>query len=117
MLAGTCAEYEWGGPGPCVEGRTPLRPATLYGVAKDATRAVVEAAAGELGIAVAWGRIFFLYGPGEDERRLVASVARALARGERAATSAGTQRRDFMHVADVGAALRGAARCRRRRAR
>jgi nucleoside-diphosphate-sugar epimerase len=105
LLAGSCAEYEWGLPGPCVEGRTPLRPATLYGSAKHATREVVEAAAGLLGIAAAWGRIFFLYGPGEDPRRLVASVARALVNGERAPTSTGTQRRDFLHVADVGAAF------------
>ncbi|HEY6779382.1 MAG TPA: NAD(P)-dependent oxidoreductase [Thermoleophilaceae bacterium] len=105
VLAGTCAEYDWAGSGPRAEGRTPLRPATLYGVAKHATHMLVEAAAGELGIDVAWGRIFFLYGPGEDERRLVASVAGALARGERAATSAGTQRRDFLHVADVGGAF------------
>jgi nucleoside-diphosphate-sugar epimerase len=92
VLAGTCAEYEWGGAGPCVEGQTPLRPATLYGVAKRATCALVEAAAPELGVDVAWGRIFFLYGPGEDDRRLVASVASALARGERAPTGSGTQR-------------------------
>jgi nucleoside-diphosphate-sugar epimerase len=105
VLSGSCAEYEWGLPGRCVEGSTPLRPATLYGSAKNATREVVEAAAGHLGISAAWGRIFFLYGPGEDRRRLVASVASALLNGERAATSSGTQRRDFLHVADVGAAF------------
>lgn len=105
VLAGSCAEYEWGLPGPCVEGATPLRPGTLYGVAKNATRELLETAAPELGVELAWGRVFFLYGPDEDERRLVASVASALARGERAATSAGTQRRDFMYVSDVGAAF------------
>jgi nucleoside-diphosphate-sugar epimerase len=105
VLAGSCAEYEWGLPGRCAEHSTPLRPATLYGVTKNATRMVVEAAADEFGIEVAWGRVFFLYGPGEDERRLVASVASALTRGDRAATTAGAQRRDFMHVADAGAAF------------
>lgn len=109
--AGTCAEYEWAG-GRCVEGVTPLRPATLYGTAKDATRALLEAAAGELGIEVAWGRVFFLYGPHEDDRRLVASVARALAEGRRAATGDGRQVRDLLHVGDVAgafAALAGSA--------
>jgi nucleoside-diphosphate-sugar epimerase len=105
VLAGSCAEYQWGLPGPCLERGTPLRPATLYGSAKHATRTVLEAAAPGLGIELAWGRLFFLYGPGEDERRLVASVAGALLRGERAATGAGTQLRDFMHVDDAGAAL------------
>jgi nucleoside-diphosphate-sugar epimerase len=105
VLAGTCAEYRWGDPGPRIEGVTPLEPATLYGTAKNATRAVLQAAAGELGIELAWGRVFFLYGPGEAPGRLVAAVARALIAGQRAPTGDGTQIRDFMHVADVAGAF------------
>jgi nucleoside-diphosphate-sugar epimerase len=103
-LAGTCAEYEWTAAQPLAED-APLAPSTFYGVCKDATRRVVEGLAEQAGIALAWGRIFFLYGPREDERRLVASVARALVAGERAPTSAGTQRRDFLHVDDVAGAF------------
>lgn len=105
VVAGTCAEYRWGDAGPCVEGLTPLEPATLYGVAKHATRTLLEAAASEFGLELAWGRIFFVYGPGEAPGRLVAAVARALVAGERVATGDGTQIRDFMHVADVAAAF------------
>ncbi len=105
VLAGSCAEYRWGDPGPCVEGVTPLEPATLYGTCKNATRAVLEAAAGALAIELAWGRVFFLHGPGEAPGRLVASVARALLAGERAATGDGTQIRDFLHVDDVAGAF------------
>ncbi len=101
-LAGTCAEYDWTAPQPLRED-APLAPATYYGVCKDATRRVVEGLARATGISVAWGRIFFLYGPGEDERRLVASVARTLLAGERAAT--GCAVRDFLHVDDVAGAL------------
>ena len=103
--AGSCAEYRWGDRGPCVEGVTPLEPATLYGAAKHATHTLLHAAAGELGIELAWGRVFFLYGPGEAPGRLVASIARALLAGERAPTGDGTQLRDFMHVADVAGAF------------
>ena len=39
--------------------------------------------------------------PGEDQRRLVPLVTRALLGGEEAQTSDGSQIRDFMHVADV----------------
>lgn len=102
---GTCAEYRWGDEGRCVEGITPLEPATLYGVAKHTTRTLLEAASSELELELAWGRIFLLYGPGEAPGRVVAAVARALVAGERAATGDGTQIRDFLHVADVGAAL------------
>lgn len=101
VCAGSCAEYDWATGGLCSEATTPLRPATFYGACKDATRRVVERAE----VAVAWGRVFFLYGPGEHPARLVAAVARALVAGERAPTSAGAQRRDFLHVDDVADAF------------
>ncbi|MBA2517776.1 MAG: NAD(P)-dependent oxidoreductase [Solirubrobacterales bacterium] len=107
VLAGTCAEYDWAVSGPYAEATSPLRPATLYGACKDATRRVAVALGAQLGLSVAWGRIFFLYGPGEHPDRLVASVARALVAGERAPTSEGSQRRDFLHVADVAGAFAG----------
>jgi nucleoside-diphosphate-sugar epimerase len=110
VIAGTCAEYDWAGPVErCSElerdrrAATPLRPATLYGTSKHATRLVAEAYAREAGLSLAWGRVFLLYGAGEDERRLVAHVARALLAGEQAQTSDGAQIRDFMHVDDVAA--------------
>lgn len=105
VLAGTCAEYQWGGSGACREEITPLVPATLYGTAKLATFSVLQAAARELGIEVACGRVFFLYGPAEPPGRLVASVARALVAGERVATGDGTRIRDFLHVTDVARAF------------
>ena len=104
VLAGTCAEYDWAAPQPLCEDAA-VAPATYYGVCKDATRRVVAGLAERAGISFAWGRIFFLYGPGEDERRLVASVARRLVAGERAPVSAGTHRRDFLHVEDVAGAF------------
>ncbi len=106
VIAGTCAEYEWGcGNGVCIEESTPLRPTTLYGVSKDATRAVAEAFAREAGFEVCWGRIFFLYGPGEPPVRLVPAVARALLAGVPVPVSDGTQVRDFLHVDDVARAF------------
>jgi nucleoside-diphosphate-sugar epimerase len=104
VLAGSCAEYDWDGPQPLREDAA-IAPATYYGVCKDATRRVCAGLADVAGLRFAWGRIFFLYGPGEDRRRLVASVASRLVRGERAPTSAGTQLRDFLHVDDVAGAF------------
>ncbi|MDP8908049.1 MAG: NAD(P)-dependent oxidoreductase [Chloroflexota bacterium] len=103
-LAGTCAEYDWAAPQPMAED-TAVAPATFYGVCKDATHRVAEGLAQRAAIELAWGRVFFLYGPHEDERRLVPSVARALVAGERAPTSAGLQRRDFLHVDDAAHAF------------
>jgi nucleoside-diphosphate-sugar epimerase len=104
VLAGTCAEYDWSAPQPMAED-SPLAPSTYYGICKDATRRVVQGLAERAGLQLAWGRVFFLYGPREDRRRLVASVARALAAGERAPTSEGSQLRDFLHVDDVAGAF------------
>jgi nucleoside-diphosphate-sugar epimerase len=104
VVAGTCAEYDWS-RSPFSEADTPLAPATLYGAAKHGLHVVAEALAARAGFALAWGRIFFVYGPHEDQRRLVASVARALARGERAPSSHGRQLRDFLHVEDLADAF------------
>jgi nucleoside-diphosphate-sugar epimerase len=103
VLAGTCAEYEWSRE--VYREDAPLRPATLYGAAKHGLHTVAAAYAQEMGLALAWGRLFFLYGPQEAPGRLVPSLVRALLAGEPAPMTAGTQRRDFMHVADAGAAF------------
>jgi nucleoside-diphosphate-sugar epimerase len=105
VMAGTCAEYEWGGERDLDEQDSPLRPLTLYGASKDALRRVAAAYADESSLELAWARLFFLYGPSEAPGRLVPSVIRPLLAGERAATTAGTQLRDFMHVQDAAAAL------------
>jgi nucleoside-diphosphate-sugar epimerase len=108
VMAGTCAEYDWSGSeASCRElaygsvPATPTHPATLYGTAKHATQLVASAYAREVGMSFAWGRVFLLYGPGEDERRLLPQVATALLAGREAETSDGTQIRDLMHVDDV----------------
>jgi nucleoside-diphosphate-sugar epimerase len=53
----------------------------------------------------AWLRFFYQYGPGEDERRLVASACRAVLRGDPVKVSPGEQRRSFLHIDDVAAAV------------
>lgn len=104
VAAGTCSEYAREGTS-LSEGTTAERPESPYGEAKLATWRGLESLAGETGLSAAWGRVFFLYGPREHPKRLVASVIRALLLGERAATTAGLQRRDFLHVEDVASAL------------
>lgn len=103
VLTGSCAEYEWSRT---VYGENaPCRPTTPYGEAKHELQLAASALAEQAGISLAWARLFFLYGPGEDPRRFVPAIARALLVGETAAMTAGAQVRDFTHIADVGAAL------------
>jgi nucleoside-diphosphate-sugar epimerase len=119
VLAGTCAEYRWRRDTHCVEkappssgsvparaaAPTPTLPATLYGASKHGLHVVADAWAQQVGVALAWGRIFFLYGPHEHPDRLVSSVARALVRGEEASCTHGRQVRDFLYAPDLGAAF------------
>jgi nucleoside-diphosphate-sugar epimerase len=104
VVAGTCAEYAWGSA-ILSEDTTPLEPATLYGACKHATHVAATASARELGVSLAWGRVFFLYGPGEPAGRLVCTVAGDLLAGKSVPTTEGYQRRDFMHVRDVASAF------------
>jgi nucleoside-diphosphate-sugar epimerase len=101
---GTCAEYAWGGTAPLSE-TTALQPTTLYGVAKDAARRVLEAFAQTSNLSWAWARVAMLYGAGEYKDRFVASLSRALVQGEEAKMSSGKLVRDFLDARDVGAAI------------
>jgi nucleoside-diphosphate-sugar epimerase len=103
VVAGTCAEYEWSRE--VYPETAPIAPATLYGAAKHGLRLVGGALCKQLRIDLAWGRLFFLYGPFESPGRFVPSIVIPLLRGEPAAMSLGTQRRDFVHAADAGAAF------------
>lgn len=106
VLLGTCAEYDWASADrPMREAGSPIAPSTLYGVAKDALRRLCCSFAAREGFELAWGRLFFPYGPRDDHRRLIPSVIRSLLAGEPVKTTAGTQQRDFIHVADVGRAI------------
>jgi nucleoside-diphosphate-sugar epimerase len=105
VIAGTCAEYDWSLPGRCVEGVSPLAPATLYGTSKHALHLLAEAFCRQVGVELAWGRIFLLYGPAENPNRLLPAVARAVLSGRPARCSHGRQLRDFLYVADVADAF------------
>lgn len=104
VFVGSCAEYDWS-RGRMSELETPLRPSSPYGAAKLALFTAFGSICAATGIFGAWARPFFMYGPGETPRRLVADVTLSLLRGEEALCTHGRQRRDFLHVADVGDAL------------
>ena len=104
---GSCFEYRFG-PGAISESG-PVEPGSLYAAAKLATRYMGEQLARTRGMRFLWTRLFYLYGPFEDPRRLVPSVVRALLRGEAVDVTRGLQVRDFLHVRDVGSALVSAA--------
>ena len=97
---GSCYENDWEF-GYCSERLTPVRPNTLYGASKNAFRECAEAYCAISELQFAWARIFFLYGPNENEKRLVPSIILSLLNGDEAKSSHGLQVRDYMHVQDA----------------
>ena len=96
---GTCFEYDLGAAR--LKTDTPLRPSTPYAQAKvDAFNALSASLPGQ-GVAFAWCRLFYLYGEGEDARRLVPYVRARLPGGEPAELSSGSQIRDFLDVREA----------------
>ncbi len=103
-VCGSCGDYDWTS-GLCTEDVTPLAPGTFYGQAKVALYQALTGYCQINNVELSWGRVFFVYGPGEHESRLGASVVKSLLNGEEALCSHGMQLRDYMHVGDVGAGL------------
>ena len=103
---GSCAEYDWTGEGttPWPETRR-IAPATPYGAAKAALAARWVALGERRGVAVAWARLFHLFGPGEHPDRLVPAVLDALLAGRPALTGSGRLVRDFASTGFLGRAL------------
>jgi nucleoside-diphosphate-sugar epimerase len=103
---GSCAEYDWTGEGatPWPETRR-IAPSTPYGEAKAELCRRWMALGERRGIAVAWARLFHLFGPGEHPDRLVPAVLGALRAGREAATGAGRPIRDFASTDFLGRAL------------
>lgn len=104
VVAGTCAEYDWRGSG-YMEENSVRAPATLYGCSKDSLNRLLSSLAAQEGHELAWGRVFWLYGPHEPPGRLVSDIAKALTNGTPVACGDGASQRDFLHVHDVARAF------------
>ena len=97
---GTCFEYNFA-PG-YLSIETPLKPATPYAAAKAAAYLALSQYLPQQRLEFAWCRLFYLYGEGENERRLVPHLRARLAAGELAELTSGTQIRDYLDVREAG---------------
>lgn len=103
VMTGTCAEYDaergW------LHEHGPTKPETIYAASKLALALLGAQIAAAAGANFVWARLFYMYGPHEDERRMVPALLRALLRGQPFSASSGEQVRDYLHVEDVAGAL------------
>lgn len=103
VMVGTCAEYDTDVG--YLREDSAVKPATIYAACKLSMCQIGQFMAAAAGINFAWGRLFYLYGPMEDQRRLVPALMNALRRGEPFPATVGEQVRDYLHVEDVASAL------------
>ena len=97
---GTCFEYDLTGGILSVD--TQLCPLTPYAGAKAAVFMALSKLLPLQDVEFAWCRLFYLYGEGEDARRLVPYLHTKLAAGEPAELTTGKQIRDFLNVHEAG---------------
>jgi nucleoside-diphosphate-sugar epimerase len=97
---GTCLEYDQ--TAGSLSTRTPLAPTTVYAASKASAFYVLSNYLPAAGIAFAWCRLFYLYGEGEDDRRLVPAIRKALREDREIPLTEGRQVRDYMDVVVAG---------------
>jgi nucleoside-diphosphate-sugar epimerase len=100
---GTCFEYDLSVGVLSVD--SPLKPITPYASAKAALYLGLNHWLKNQSVEFAWCRLFYLYGEGEDPRRLVPYLRSQLEQGEPAKLTSGRQIRDFLDVAEAGAMI------------
>ena len=97
---GTCFEYELSTSRLSIQ--TPLKPLTTYAAAKTSLFTFCSTYLPSRGTDFAWCRLFYLYGEGEDERRLVPYIRHKISKGEVAELTDGKQIRDYLDVSEAG---------------
>lgn len=97
---GTCFEYEHSASR--LSTQTPLNPLTTYAAAKTSLFTFSSVYLPPRGTEFVWCRLFYLYGEGEDERRLVPYVRGKISKGETAELTEGKQIRDYLDVYQAG---------------
>ncbi|QBF29803.1 NAD(P)-dependent oxidoreductase [Thalassococcus sp. S3] len=100
---GTCFEYDLTAGDLYLD--TPLDPQTPYAAAKAGAYIALSRFLPSADVSFLWGRLFYLYGPREDARRLIPYLHQQMQAGRAADMTSGTQIRDYMDVHDAARLL------------
>lgn len=104
LVTGTCLEYgQQFGP---LKESTPPRPDTSYGLAKHQLHEQLQLLQRQYSFTLQWVRLFYLHGPGQSPRSLLALLDQAMARGDCTfPMSGGEQLRDYLPIDEVARRL------------
>lgn len=100
---GTCFEYDTNYK--ILSETTPTCPRTIYSTVKLELLRRLEAMLSGGGMKLVWPRLFYLYGPGENSRRLIPALIRSFLTGSSIDLTSGDKVRDYLHVEDVVSAI------------
>jgi len=103
VMAGTCAEYDTDLGFLREDSQT--YPTSLYAATKLSLSLIAQQVAAINDIRFAWARVFYLYGPYENDQRMTPALIRALLTNQPFPATLGEQVRDYLHVSDVASAL------------
>ena len=104
IILGTCAEYG-SQDGPSTAGITNLSPSTLYAEQKVvAFKSVNEALHGS-DLKFTWARIFYPYGPKQDQKRLIPHLIHSLKNGEPVVLADTSSIHDWITTRDIASAI------------
>lgn len=100
VFAGTCFEYEFADE-PLNEITTKLNPTSTYAKSKTYLNGLATLYCEKNDISFGWGRIFYVYGENEHEKRLVPHVIKSLREDKEVTITAGELKRDYMFAGDI----------------
>lgn len=104
-IVGVGSQGEYGPKAGRIAEREPTEPTTLYGIAKVATARTLLTLAALHDVSAAWGRVFSLYGPGDDGDWLIPSLIRAFRQGRTPQLTRCEQVWEYLHVDDAADAF------------
>lgn len=103
VFAGTCFEYEFEAK-PLKEAAK-TAPKTIYAKCKDGLHEQAQLYCKNNDLSFGWGRIFYVYGEGEHEKRLFPHVINSLKNDQEVVITVGNLVKDYMFAADVAGAF------------
>lgn len=102
VFAGTCFEYDFVEE-LLNETTTRLNPTSTYAKCKTYLNGLATLYAYKNDLSFGWGRIFYVYGENEHEKRLVPHVIKSLREDKEVTITSGELKRDYMFAGDIAA--------------
>ena len=103
VYVGTCFEYQF--KDEKLKETDALNPQTVYAKSKDCLHTLAQAFCEQNKISFGYGRIFFVFGRKENEKRLTSHIIKSLREGKEVNIINGDFVRDYMYAKDIAGAF------------